>query len=215
MLAGGAMIWFASGSPNSGRRILVAGTVASIMLITLAIVTIRQIGIWRDSLSLWNAAIARRPLTSLAYMNRAAVHAQTSNLTQAQADLERSLELWPDEPTAMNNLASVLAQRGDYVRSAALSQAVIRRNPSSVNAHVNLGYALLNLNEIERAIEHYRAAFRLDPNTAPMLLELATSLAQRGYLSLAATAARDLAESQPANAQAQQLLRDLTSIRTP
>jgi tetratricopeptide (TPR) repeat protein len=115
----------------------------------------------------------------------------------------------------MNNLASVLAQRGDYVRSAALSQAVIRRNPSSVNAHVNLGYALLNLNEIERAIEHYRAAFRLDPNTAPMLLELATSLAQRGYLSLAATVARDLAESQPANAQAQQLLRDLTSIRTP
>jgi tetratricopeptide (TPR) repeat protein len=215
ILAAGAMISFTTNSPNFRRRIPVAGAVTLATLITLAILTARQIAIWRDSLSLWNAVIARRPLTSLAYMNRAAVHAQTGNLFQAQTDLERSLELWPDEPTAMNNLASVLAQRGDYARSAALSRAVIHRHPGSVDAHVNLGYALLNLNEIEHAVEQYRAAFRLDANTAPMLAELATSLGQRGYTDLAITAARDLAESQPTNAQFQRLLRDLTAARSP
>lgn len=209
LLVGGAMLhWLNSPPPFRGRTII-ACLVASIMIVALSVLTVNQIGIWRDSLSLWNTVIARRPNTSLAYMNRGVVYTHLNNLPQAQADLERSLELWPDEPTAMNNLTSVLSMRGDFVRCEHVARRVIVLRPDSVDGHINLGFALLNLNRIDEAVEQYRTAFALDPSKAPMLLELARSLAERGNQPLAVELVRNVIASQPQNAQAKKLLDSL------
>lgn len=69
------------------------------------------------------------------------------------------------ENTDCANLrASCLVNLGRQSDAVQTIQATLERNPDDANSHANLGWALIEQSQYERALEHFREALRLDPN---------------------------------------------------
>jgi tetratricopeptide (TPR) repeat protein len=99
-----------------------------------------------------------------------------SGATAAASETFRALtEDYPELPEPYNNLAVLLAQKGDYVGARAALESAIAASPDWAIAHENLGdlYARLAATHYERA-----AALDRDNKTAAAKLALAREMLQ-------------------------------------
>jgi len=103
------------------------------------------------------------------------------------ADLSRS---WPRRALTLSLLAAVVfsiltvgtfRQAGYWKNGVALFEHALRVTDDNHRAHNNLAVAL-GPDDIERAIEHYRAAVELKPNYATALYNLGSALYRQGRL---------------------------------
>jgi len=79
-----------------------------------------------------------------------------------------------------NNLANVLAQRGEIEEAIAHYEKALAIQPNAPEAQSNLGAALVSMGRVEEGIGHYREALRLDPNLAEVHNNLGVALADQG-----------------------------------
>jgi protein O-mannosyl-transferase len=69
-----------------------------------------------------------------------------------------------------------------YADTVGLYQATLRRNPDSVLMHINLGRALAESGQTEKAITQYRTALQLDPDQPEVHNNVANVLLSKGRL---------------------------------
>ncbi|GJQ29162.1 MAG: hypothetical protein HBSAPP03_10460 [Phycisphaerae bacterium] len=78
------------------------------------------------------------------------------------ADAERywseGVKEFPEDPEMNNNLAYLLAQRGEYAAAKPLAEASARLSPTSADAWDTLGYVLMHLGELGDAEKAFRRA---------------------------------------------------------
>ena len=74
-----------------------------------------------------------------------------------------ALRLQPDYAKAHNNLANLLASRGDLAQAIAHYSAALAVNLDSAETHHNLGTALFQAGRLDESASHYEAALRLNP----------------------------------------------------
>jgi len=79
-----------------------------------------------------------------------------------------------------NNLANVLAQRGEIEKAITHYEKALAIQPKYPEAESNLGAALISQGRVEEGIGHYREALRLDPNLAEVHNNLGVALADQG-----------------------------------
>src|SRR4029453_15161762 len=70
------------------------------------------------------------------------------------------------------NRAMELQRRGELKEAVAEYRAVLARAPNYAEAQANLGAVLAQLGNYEEAIAAYEAAYRLEPELTPILLNL-------------------------------------------
>lgn len=99
---------------------------------------------------------------------------------QAGERFQRALELHPDSVELNFCMANMLCQRDDSMASLAFYERALARQPQHLEALVNQGVALLDLNKVEPAIASWRAALNVDPSHKSAQGQLA-----RAYLKLA------------------------------
>ncbi len=89
------------------------------------------------------------------------------------------MQIEPNFILALNNLAGLLNQQGDFYGAADLYHQAISFDPDFAKAHNNLGSALAGQGRFEEAIPHFERAINIDPDytDARKNLELARSLA--------------------------------------
>src|SRR5262249_604612 len=88
------------------------------------------------------------------------------NLDQAQADYERALAADPDNGTAENNLAFVLAQRGRYQEAIGHFERVLAREPDRGTTRSNLAIARAAQGDVAGALSELQTAVEKDPGNA-------------------------------------------------
>lgn len=76
--------------------------------------TYLQSRIWKDSLTLWTAAIERDPFALRAYYNRAREYEETGQFDLAVADYTTIIHLKSDEADAYNNRAAIYVLKDQY-----------------------------------------------------------------------------------------------------
>ena len=77
--------------------------------------------------------------------------------------------------------AAISHHRASYFRDdASFSRQWLRTNPSSVNAHFDMGSALVRRRQFEEAVEHYTEALRIRPNYAAAHNNLGNALLKSG-----------------------------------
>lgn len=99
--------------------------------------------------------------------------------TEAQgafAALERALAIKPDFPIALNNLANLYADRGDFTRALAAFERALALTPDYAGAHYNYGSALLSSGDAARAEASLRRAVALDAGSVNAWNNLANAL---------------------------------------
>lgn len=86
---------------------------------------------------------------------------------EAEADLERAVELAPDEPTALNYLGYSWAERGvNLERAFELIEKAVELEPRSGAIIDSLGWAYYQRGEYEEAVVHLERAAALEPDDA-------------------------------------------------
>ena len=124
-----------------------------------------QVRVWRDSLTLFQHAIAVTQGNALAHFTLGAEWLVRGDPDAAAAHFFEALRFNPRYAEAHYNLGFILGERGD--REAARFQylAALEIKPAYPEAHNNLGRILLAGGDLRGAAAHFAEAARLDPDT--------------------------------------------------
>jgi tetratricopeptide (TPR) repeat protein len=88
----------------------------------------------------------------------------SEHFAEATATFTRVIELKPDFAEGWNKRATAYYLAGEYRRSLADCDEVIKRNPSHFGALSGYGQIYLQLDQPEKALEYFRRALAVNPN---------------------------------------------------
>ena len=173
------------------------------MLVTLLLVlaalgaaTHRRIGVWRDSLTLWNDVIGKRQDLWVAYQNRGMAEYEKGNPKAAVADCEAALRINPAADKALNIRAAAFVRLGD--RAAALRDfdSAIRLNPDS-SYLVNRGVLKREAKDFAGALQDFNAVVERHPRYAEALCQRGDAYRMQGNWAKALTDYQDALRLNP------------------
>jgi len=181
--AGFSWAWRRTAGPHdesTRTRSLVLWTGALIVL-GLAALTWRQVGVWHDTETLWTHAAAAAP-SGRAHENLGEVFQDRGQLAEAGAHFESLLRIRPRYGPGHLSLGAVRAQQGRTDEAMKEYTEAARLMPTSAVPHYNMGLALMAQNRTAEAIEQYREAVKLLPNYPNAHNNLGMALAGQGRL---------------------------------
>lgn len=127
-------------------------------------------------------------------------------LDEAEARYRKILSQHPKQADALNLLATLHQQRGDYRQALPLLQKAITLQPGRADYHTNLGSAHRSLGERDKAITSFRKAQALQPGHLESLFNLAMSLLEGGDLAAATAGFQKILQTRPTFLPAQEML---------
>ena len=179
LLAGAGIAHVLVGAKGAFRAVALAVCAGALMLLSVA--TVRQIGIWKSSLTLWTYVIEREPRSvPHAYYNRGQVHLDAGDLPRAIADYTAALALNPLYRQAVYNRGLAYQTAGDLGRAAADFREAIRLDPRDPLAFNNLGVVLARSGSFAEAVEAFTRALGLDPVFGAAMLNRGLALSSLG-----------------------------------
>jgi protein O-mannosyl-transferase len=158
LAAVGWTVWY--GRAQGGLRV-VAGAVALGLVGTLASLTWHQNGLYRDALTLYEAAEKKNPNCSLVETNLGNEHFGRNRLSEAIQHYRRAIELEPDSFEAHHNLGVALRGAGQLPEAIQEYQRALDLQPESPEVFNDVGVALEQSGRLDEAIEKYQKALRI------------------------------------------------------
>jgi tetratricopeptide (TPR) repeat protein len=135
------------------------------LLLFIAFLTVKQMQVWQNSLSLWTYVIEKDPdRVPLAYNNRGLAFFTLGEIEKAIGDYQTAIAQDPSYAEAYSNLGIALLKKGLADEAIGNFQTAIRLSPEFVNAHRNLAPALYKNGRITEALAHYLTVTRLRPD---------------------------------------------------
>jgi tetratricopeptide (TPR) repeat protein len=163
------------------RKICLA-TLATVVFTILMAMTWKQVGYWKNSITLFEHTLK---ITSNNYLPHNNLGTALNNQGRTEEAIEhylQALRIKPDYEKAHNNLGAALANQGRTEEAIEHYLQALRIKPDYVDAHYNLGLALANQGRTEEAIEHYLQALRIKPDYVDAHNNLAIALFRKGNI---------------------------------
>lgn len=195
-----AVIWTAR--EVFARRQTAAVALAVAGLAALMVLTWRQLAVWRNSLVLFDRAVAVTERNYLAHNNRGLALFESGRVEEAIADYRRSLAINPAYPDANNNLGHALAQQGRPAEAMPYYRAALQAKPDHLEVLNNLANALSDLANLEEAVPLYRQVLERDPRHVNALNGYGVALAMQGQLAEAVAQFDEVLRLEPDNVSA-------------
>ncbi len=194
------------------RKILSAA--AAVVLLSLSILSWRQIAFWRDDIALYKRAVDVVPDNSWACQLLGNAYLKAGRFDEAVNSYNQSLRLAPGSVEVLNDLGYALLQQGKLDEAITLYQKMLPPMPDAnedslsaipaagtpnvpmtgklnatiegySQAHLNLGAALERQGKADEALKHYIEALRIKPEYNAARKNLANLLAMQGKFELA------------------------------
>jgi protein O-mannosyl-transferase len=154
--------------------------IPGMLLALLALLTWRQVGIYRGLDTLWGDTLEKNPGSWMAQNNFAMVLERKGKEEEAIAHYQRALELDPNKFEIHNNLGYALLVSGRINESFPHLRKALEINPNYATTYYNLGNALLQTGLVDEAIVHLQKAVEMDPTYVPAHSDLGYALLQKG-----------------------------------
>ena len=153
-------------SPGLGVKVLSA-TLAILITASMAYLSFKQIGAWKDTISLWTSVIENEPEGApLAYNNRAKFLEKIGRFDDALADCNRAIALDPLSYETYIVRGIVFKDLGRLDEAIADYNRAIALKPDSFEAYNNRGSAFEKTGQLDKAIADYERAIALKPRNA-------------------------------------------------
>lgn len=167
----------------------------------LAATTVRQVGHWKNSASLWeHAALATK--RNWFALNCYAVELMNEGRDdKALAYLLEAESYYPD-PTILANLGLLYERHGDMAKAGDWYTRARAGGHASPEVHYGLGNVLFRQNRREEAVREYREAIRLLPTHSEAWNNLAVVLTQLGRPEEARRSYEEAVRANPGNINA-------------
>lgn len=151
------------------------------MTASLSYGTIKQIPVWKDTVSLWSKVIEEYPDRAvLAYYNRGVLFSAAGKYEEALKDYSKALMLKPDSWMTYYNRALVLSQLGRPLEAVDDLSRAIGLNPDDPDVYNNRGIAYAKLGDFEAAITDFKKSIELDPDNQSAYQNLKVIYAKKG-----------------------------------
>ena len=149
-------------------------------------------------------------------VRRGRLYAELGRPGLAQADLERAIELAPDDPDALMSIASLNFQNSNYEAAIESYEQALEVNPEHPNAQYELGMAYIYQNEDQDGARHLQLAVRYgydDPEIYRTMGYLYRELGQRSdALDSFKRYLRESDEDQVADSTRREMLRQIQEL---
>jgi len=182
MLGASALLAFAFlrdaewGEVERSKRHAVAALLLLLAVGAFTATTMRRIGVWKDSYTLWADAVRKAPNVSVTHDAFGEGLLARGEIDEAIVQFQLALSREPDHSggktgagiraayaNTHNNLGTAYGMKGMPDAAAGQFEIAIRLNPGLAGAHFNLGNALMQMGALDSALQSFEAAYRLDP----------------------------------------------------
>lgn len=162
------------------------GTGVVLVTAVLALLTVKQIGVWKNSVELWSHFLSREPRSNVtAYLNRGVAWGDQKRLDLAISDFTTALAIDPRYVDALLNRGMAQVAQGNLDAGLKDYDAAIAIKPDYADAFTNRGSVYLRRNEYDRALAEYDRAIALKPKQTAPRLNRALALKRKGALDQA------------------------------
>lgn len=192
---------------------LVLAAVCTSALAVCGWLTFCQVGVWHDSLSLWQHALSLAPPTFLSCNNYAQALEQAGRLDEAERWYRKALKLDPKSYYPNLNLGVILGKKGDEDAAEYWYRKALEIDPDSGPPNLYLGTILLKKGEQDEAAERLRIALRSEPNNPALLENLGIAEELRGRYDVAIDYYQRSARLDPRSPRIQEHLRRVLKKR--
>ncbi|MCX6954304.1 MAG: tetratricopeptide repeat protein [Verrucomicrobia bacterium] len=207
-----AVLWTLREKVTTAGARLACAWGAAAALAACAVATTRQLGVWRDSGTLFDQALAATKDNYAAHDNRGLFRFKAGRTEEAMADYRAALTINPGYMNANNNLGHALAEQGRPAEAVPLYRAALKAQPGNLEVRNNLANALSDLNQLDEAMEHYEYVLARQPDHANALNGSGVVLAMQNRLPEAKARLERSLRVAPANASAHNNLGNLCSM---
>jgi tetratricopeptide (TPR) repeat protein len=149
-----------------------AGGLVLLVAIPLLVLSWRQIGVWRDGITLFSHALRVTTGNWLAHHNLGVAYLNKGRYAEALAQFEASLRIRPNYLNAHTNLGNTYFNLGDPARSIAAYQEALRIDPDYAPARRALIKAYLRWGQRDLARAEYALLLRTAPEEAAAVAPL-------------------------------------------
>jgi len=147
--------------------------VSSLILVScLSLNTWMQAGIWQNSMTVFNHALAVTQNNALAHLNLGNTLMETGDLEGARKHYTASLEIFSDSDEVHNNLGTILMRLGKTDDAIEHYRRALQINPDSAGVLNNLGNALKKAGRTDEAIECFTRGLKTHPDLAELNFNL-------------------------------------------
>lgn len=201
----GLFVIIAWGIPDliSRRGITLRGLLpasASALIVILGVCTWFQVGVWRDSYSVFDHTIKVTRDNFYAYQMRGVALDDQGRPEAAIRDFSRAIEIQPNFAPAHDSLGAELVKMGRTKEGIDHLVTALRLGRNTGLLHHNLACGYFNLGRLGAAIDQCLIALRLDPTLPDAHNLLAVILAKQGKTDEAISHLKSAAKLDPAYA---------------
>jgi tetratricopeptide (TPR) repeat protein len=169
---------------GAGSRQLIRGlgmaTIAMIIIL-LSILTIRQIGIWKNSMVVFDAILTKESRRSpMVYFHRGVAYEKKGKFEAAIDDYTRAIALFPAFYEALFSRGSAYENIGKFDRAIEDYSEAISYKPSSYEAYTNRGLVNKKLGRLNEAIADFDRAVALSTSAGKAYLNIGIINAEAG-----------------------------------
>lgn len=175
----------------------VATTVLVVSLASFSLATRRQLGWWRDSVSLWTRALAVTADNPRAHLNLAEALRPLNRREEALAHYRRALELDPGQADVWAGLGNALWSWGRPGEAVTALRRALALDPANVGALHTLARALSELGAVDEPIALLEEAVHRKPDLARGHYGLGELYEKSGRIDLAVEHYRRALELDP------------------
>jgi tetratricopeptide (TPR) repeat protein len=184
-IAGPLMVIGALGAIAWGKGGNVRYIFAALFLffsIFISVSTLKQIPVWKDSVSLWEHVISKKPGVTLAHNNLGAAYDKLGRTEDAIREYEKAAQIAPNYASPYNNLGTIYERQGRTEDALEAYRAAIRVDPEYAEAHYNMGKLYDKYGRFDDSIKEYLRAIQADPDYAEAHNNLAIAYAALGRI---------------------------------
>jgi tetratricopeptide (TPR) repeat protein len=189
-----------------GMRVRTLAAVAVATAVVAALLAHRQVSYWRDSITLFERAVAVTERNFFAHNNLGEALAAAGRKTEAAEHYAEAARIHPGYAPARNNQGIVLAEQGRYAEAEQEFRAALARDPGLAMAESNLATTRARLGDFPDAVSHYERALAIAPTNAIASEGLADSLVLLGRLDDAVARYREALHWAPGSVSARRSL---------
>jgi protein O-mannosyl-transferase len=161
------------------RRVVLAAS-PIILLLILMMISWRQVGFWKDNVSLFSHALEVNNENFVAYSNLAAAYANQGKKEKAIYFYKEALRINTNDLIALNSLGGLYNEIGQKDKAIFYYSEAVRYKPNDKKANFELGTILFNSGNLDRAYQQFSHVVSLDPNFALAYYNLGVISAKKG-----------------------------------
>ncbi|MDY6861633.1 MAG: tetratricopeptide repeat protein [Thermodesulfobacteriota bacterium] len=152
----------------------------SLLIISLSLLTVKQNGVWENSLTFWTYNLNHEPRNAIAHNNLGNYYFQREEFKNALNHYNLALKYNPDFSKAYLNLGLISLENGESQKAIGYFYEAIKRDPVCYEAYNNLGNVLLKDNKIDDAIIVYQKVLEIAPQNVGAYYNLGNAFARKG-----------------------------------